>query len=203
MKKLGRKGFTLAELLIAVLLLGFVCVMVTVMTSAILSTTATMQEVAQAEILGSEALENLQNELRFGQGIVVSENSVTLTRHSTNKNSTIKIGDDNEEDKELNGRIVVMFDKTSKGEGGVEAKETVTELLFGGTSYGNLKIADLKFEKKLDTKEEETAGEETKEKKETGTITISLSVKYGDDTLWSGSVSVRPINGLTAAPKSA
>ncbi len=193
MKKLGRKGFTLAELLIAVLLLGFVCVMVTVMTSAILSTTATMQEVAQAEILGSEALENLQNELRFGQGIVVSENSVTLTRHSTNKNSTIKIGDDKEEDKELNGRIVVTFDKTSKGEGGTDKTETVTELLFGGTSYGNLTITDLKFVKDID----ETT------KKETGTITISLSVKYGDDTLWSGSVSVRPINGLTAAPKSA
>ena len=193
MKKLGRKGFTLAELLIAVLLLGFVCVMVTVMTSAILSTTATMQEVAQAEILGSEALENLQNELRFGQGIVVSENSVTLTRHSTNKNSTIKIGDDKEEDKELNGRIVVTFDKTSKGEGGTDKTETVTELLFGGTSYGNLTITDLKFVKDID----ETT------KKETGTITISLSVMYGDDTLWSGSVSVRPINGLTAAPKSA
>lgn len=193
MKKLGRKGFTLAELLIAVLLLGFVCVMVTVMTSAILSTTATMQEVAQAEILGSEALENLQNELRFGQGIEVKGDSVTLTRHSTNKNCTIKIGDDTGEDKELNGRIVVTFEEKSKDAGGTEKTETVTELLFGGTSYGNLTITDLKFVKDID----ETT------KKETGTITISLSVKYGDDTLWSGSVSVRPINGLNSTTESA
>ena len=165
MKKLrDKKGFTLMEMLISVLLLGFVSVMVTVMSSAILSSTVTMKEVAQAEILGSEALDNVQEQLRVAQNVTwKGEGNVTFDRDDTNKDYMLAIED---------GMIVL-----GKVKDGALSDETT--LLFAGSSYGNLKIADLKFSLEGET-----------------SIGIALSVAYGNKTLWSGNVSVRPLNGV-------
>lgn len=153
-----KKGFTLTEMLISVLLLGFVSVMVSVMTSAVLSCTHTMQEVAQAEILGSEAIDNIARELRFGQNIKVDGGSVTFDRDKDNINYTFTLDD---------GKIVL------------KQKEKEGDLLFAGSSYGNLKVEDLKFELSEDN------------------IVIIISIAYGENVLWDSEVFVKPINGIT------
>lgn len=172
-----RRGFTLAELLIAVMLLGFVSLMVSAMTSAILSTTASMQEVPQAEILGNEALENIQGELRLGKEIEVKAGDVTdgtdsgyakFLRQSTNMRCTIALRD---------GKVVINKRPNKTGE---EKEET--EELFDGSAYGNLKVSKLSFS--FDSTE--------------GTIGVSVEISYGVNVVWSGSVSVRPLNGASA-----
>lgn len=172
-----RRGFTLAELLIAVMLLGFVSLMVSAMTSAILSTTASMQEVPQAEILGNEALENIQGELRLGKEIEVKAGDATdgtdsgyakFLRQSTNMRCTIALRD---------GKVVINKQPNKTGE---EKEET--EELFDGSAYGNLKVSKLSFS--FDSTE--------------GTIGVSVEISYGVNVVWSGSVSVRPLNGASA-----
>lgn len=162
MKKLRvKKGFTLAEMLISVLLLGFVSVMVTVMTSAVLSTTNTMQEVAQAEILGTEAIDNVSRELRFALNIKVDErtHTVTFDKDERNQNYTFSL--------DATGKIVLQKDG-----GG--------DLLFAGSSYGNLSVKELKFSLSEDK------------------VMITISISYGDNVLWSSEVTVKPINGISA-----
>lgn len=177
-----RRGFTLAELLIAVMLLGFVSLMVSAMTSAILSTTASMQEVPQAEILGNEALENIQGELRLGKEIEVKAGDVTdgtdsgyaeFLRQSTNMRCTIALRD---------GKVVINKRPNKTGEGEEKEKTEETEELFDGSAYGNLKVSKLSFS--FDSTE--------------GTIGVSVEISYGVNVVWSGSVSVRPLNGASA-----
>lgn len=129
MKKLrNKKGFTLAEMLISVMLLGFVSVMVAVMTSAILNSTVTMREVAQAEVLGSEALDNLQGQLRVAKNVTVAtDGNVRFDIDDANKDYTFDIED---------GKIVLGKEEGGKVSGGP---------LFSGVSYGNLRVTDLQF----------------------------------------------------------
>lgn len=170
MKKLcAKKGFTLTEMLIAVLLLGFVSLMVTAMTSVILNSTITMREVAQAEILGSEALDNLQSRLRVAAKVTVGENGVTFALDSANPGYTLAL------DKE--GKIVLGTgtDGTLTGDG---------DLLFAGSTYGELSIRDLKF---------------SLSEGDASSVAISLSVAHGEKVLWKGNVSVKPLNGISSS----
>lgn len=169
-KTCNKKGFTLTEMLIAVMLLGFVTIMVTVMTSGILNSTITMREVAQAEILGSEALDNLQGQLRVAQSVMVDgDGNVTFDINDVNKDFMFGVDE--------NGMIV---------RGHVPAKEGDVfegDPLFAGVSYGELTVSELRF-----------VGDEAK-----GTIEIFVAVSYGDKALWNGSVSVKPLNGVSLA----
>ena len=197
MKKLSKRGFTLAEMLIAVLLLALVSLMTTIMTSVILTTTADMQEIAQAEILGNEALENLQRVIRFAQNIEFvkvgeEEGYFKYDVDESNKNYTVKISDGNAigEGAPI-PKGMIMLTKLMAIKDGNEMEysfdtdsdnKLIGIPLFGGASYGeNLTIGNLSF-KLNDNKDK---------------VTVSVEVKYGDKTPWSGSVSVRPINGMT------
>ena len=166
MKKLrNKKGFTLTEMLISVMLLGFVSAMVAVMSSAILNSTVSMQEVAQAEILGSEALDNIQGQLRVAENVTVgTDGKVTFDTDSSNRGYMFSVND---------GKIVMEHIKDG---------ETVTESLFAGVSYDNLTVSDLHF-----------VGDYEKK-----AIEIFVAVASGDKTLWSGSVTVKPLNGMSA-----
>ena len=172
MKKLrNTKGFTLTEMLIAVMLLGFVCALVTAMTSRVLEATVTMQEVAQAEILGSEVFDNLQGQLRVAQKIEVNEKAndgkgITFDIDSANVGYTFAVKD---------GKIVL-----GHGKDGVITEENKGTPPFGGVSYGNLSVKSLEFA---------ASGEDS--------IKISVSISYGEKTLWSGDVTVTPLNGMT------
>ncbi len=161
-----RRGFTLTETLISVLLLGFVSVMVTVMTSAILNSTVTMREVAQAEILGSEALDNLQGQLRVAKNVTVgADGDVTFDIDDANKGYTFGVDA---------GKIVM-------GKIPKEGEVFAGDPLFAGVSYGNLHVSELQF-----SADGETVG-------------IFVAVSFGSKTLWRGSVSVKPLNGLLTA----
>lgn len=205
MKKFrSKKGFTLVELLVSAMLLGFVSLLVTVITSAVLNSTTTMTQVAHAEILGSEALTNMQNELRF-TNIVATDLKVSVQEK----------GSDGEN---LPTAECLVFKYSSKTSGGnaasvqyglgkyngkiylgavKEDKEeniwTEPQPLFDGVSYdnGNLKISELKF---VPEEETDSTGKGTGKIKAVG---IEVSVSFGAKILWSGSVSVRPISGLS------
>lgn len=165
MKKLvSKRGFTLAEMLIAVLLLGIVTAMEAVITSAVLNNTVMAKEMAQAEILGSEALDNIQAELRFAMNIKVGDGVVTFNHDKANEGCVLALNDE--------GRIILEI---KQPDGSVNKDE-----LFVGVSYGNLTISQLTFE----------------EDKAQGSVKTTVYVSFGDKALWSGSVSVRPINGM-------
>ena len=168
MKKLrSKKGFTLTEMLISVLLLGFVSLMVSVMTSVILSSTATMREVAQAEILGSDALENLQGQLRVAKSVTIDDKgNLTFDIDDANTGYIFDV----EDGVIVLGKAVTKEGETFKG-----------DPLFGGSSYGNLKIEELKFS----LSESNTS------------VEIAVAVSYDGKTLWSGSVTVKPLNGIS------
>lgn len=177
MKKLvSKRGFTLAEMLIAALLLGFVTVMAAVMTSAVLNNTVIVKEVAQAEILGSEALDNIQAELRYALDVDVDEDGTVRFGHDK-ANPYCSLALNNE------GKIFLQInDQIIDGSGKKSYKLVSESELFEGVSYGNLKITKLTFEKGKD--------------KAAGSVKATVSVSYGDKVLWQGSVSVRPINGV-------
>ncbi len=167
MKKLrNKKGFTLTEMLIAVLLLGFVSVMVTVMTTAILNSTVIMREVAQAEILGSEALDNLQGQLRIAKNVAVDDGNVTFDIDESNKNYTFRVED---------GQIAIGQVKEGVFNG---------DTLFAGVSYGNLSVTKLQF---------------SGDNKKKNVVEILIEISYGSKALWSGSVTVKPLNGVIIA----
>lgn len=161
-KRFGKRGFTLAEMLIAIALLGFVTAMTTVMTSVVLRSTVMMREVAQAEILGSEALDNLQGQLRVAYKVQIDASGVTFDLDTANKGYTFAVED---------GQIIL---------GKMEEGKVKGEPLFAGVSYGDLRVTSLQFS--------DGGGE---------TIQISLAISYGEKTLWNGSVTVKPLNGVS------
>ncbi len=164
-KLLSKKGFTLAEMLIAVLLLGFVSVMVAVMSSAVLNSTFMIKEVAQAEILGSEALDNVQNELRFALNVKIDNNEKTVTFDPDRHNQNYHFG--------INDEGMIVLHHTKDG-------SDVSDLLFSGVSYGNLKVDSLEFS---------ASG--------TSGVSVSVSIAYGKKILWSGSAAFNLLNGVT------
>lgn len=187
MKKLvSKRGFTLVEMLIAVMLLGFVSIMAAVMTAAVLNNTVIVKEVAQAEILGSEALDNIQSELRFALNVQVQlhegEKKATELHFGHNEANPDCIMTLNKD-----GKIILKIPQPPKA-GSSEptgSSESSVDVLFDGVSYGNnLKISSLTFEEDTENK---------------GSVKATVSVSYGDDkVLWQGSVSVCPINGAVA-----
>ncbi len=161
----SKRGFTLTEMLISVMLLGIVSVMVTVMTSAVLSSTSMMQEIAQAEILGNAVLENVQGQLRIAQKIKVEKDTgqVNFDIDDANTDYTFDLKD---------GQIVLITKKSEKEQ---------QEIFFRGVSYGNLSVGELQF---------------TEDSKK-GAIGVSVSIALGEKILWTGSITVKPLNGLT------
>ncbi len=174
MKKLrAKRGFTLAEMLISVLLLGLVSIMVSVMTSAVLSTTSVMQDISQAEILGTEALENIQGVLRVAYSVEIAETTdetCEIVIAIDENNTDYRLGIDDE------GMIIL-----GQPVDGAEGEVLDGKPLFSGVSYGNLKVKSLMF----------VADDEG------DTVTVSVSVSRGEKTIWTGSVTVRPLSGVS------
>lgn len=172
------KGFTLAEMLMSVLLLALVSVMATVMSSAVLGTTNTMQEIAQAEILGTEALENMQSRLRVALNIEIDETTGTITFDidDANKGYTFGIGTETDGDSANVGKIVLG---RRSPDGKLKGKP-----LFSGVSYGNLKVTKLSFAWK---------------DKDTGEVVITVEISYGSQPLFNGSIGVRSLNSKRSA----
>ena len=172
----ARRGFSLPEMLIAVLLLGLVSIMATVMTSAVLSTTHLMQDISQAEILGNELLENVQGVLRVAYSVEIAETK------SDNTCDLVLAIDENNTDY----RFVIDEGKIILGQPIDDEKKVFDgDLLFSGVSYGGLKVDSLSF-----------AADDAED-----TVTVSVSVSRGGKTIWTGSIKVRPLSGVSEIKK--
>lgn len=174
-KLLSKRGMTLAEMLIAVLLLGFISAMVTVMTSAVLSTTTQISAVSQAEILGAEVLDNIAREIRLASRVEVENGYLAFDRgtENTDKNYYLAL-------KEDDGKIYV-------GQGAIDtdslfAESNKPDLFFGGASYGDCTVKSLTFE----------------QTEKSGPITVGVEVAFNGKVVWSEQVTVKPLTNIIA-----
>lgn len=123
-KKLkSRRGLTLLEVLVAVILLTLLTAGGVTATSAVMASYNRMSEAAQAEILASTVIEALANEIRLGRNISVGPGgeSITLDSVTFGEGSTFSLNPD--------GRLVVEV----KGVTG--QKQVLSE-----STYGSLKL---------------------------------------------------------------
>ena len=125
-KKLkSRRGVTIVELLVAVILLTLLTAGGITATSAVMSNYVHMSEATRAEILASTVMEALTNEIRLGRNISVAGdgNSITLDSVNFGVGNTFTLNE---------GHLVV----------GAENKAVLSE-----KTYGGLTLSDLSFKK--------------------------------------------------------
>ncbi len=145
-----RKGFTLTETLAAVAIVAMVACAGAAVTTSVFTVRVHMTEAADASTLGSTLLQELANELRFGQNIVVSDHSVTLDSAAYG-----------------HAAIAVTDGRVTAGGGPILAD----------AAYGGLSVTTLDF----------IGGD--------GSIGIQLALSGCDGELWTGELSVTPLNG--------
>lgn len=149
----NKKGFTLAETLVAVAIVALAACAGTAVTVSVFNVRVHMTEAADASTLGSTLLQELANELRFGQNIAVSGHSVTLDSAVYGQDSTIKLD---------GGRVTA-------GDGPILAD----------AAYGGLTVTSLDF---IDSGD--------------GSVRIYIALSGREGELWTGELSVTPLNGL-------
>lgn len=174
-----KKGFTLAEVLIAVAILAIFCSMAAVGTTALFGTGEKISAVSKAAVLGSDVMEVLTNEVRFGEEFDVKDGKLTYNSSTYGDHCTVTIGSGTYEvydssgntvQKELNKQLVIM-----QGAKGTSQKSFVP---IGTAAYGdNVFINSLNF---------------TVEKDKSVTITVSITSNDGGD-LWNHSATIVPL----------
>lgn len=132
MKKLrNKKGFSLVEMLLATLLLAILSSIAMVTTSVIFGTGTDMKVIAKAEVLGSEVLNVIKNEMRFCEKLDVSDDGkISFSSVSYGANTSISL--------ETDGRMYFTSDGLGKD---------VKFYPIGNTVYDEVKIKDLTFTK--------------------------------------------------------
>lgn len=171
-RRSSRAGFTLTETLIAVVILALMSAAGAAASGAVLSTRNDMMEVADAQVLASTVLETLADEIRFGQDVRVQDSTGELRLNSLSfgADAVFTVGDD--------GRVKAVSDAL-KGKGGEFA------LLLPDSAYTTLRVKTLSFEKETDS-----GGVPT------GAVVIKLTIEGRGGELWSGSLTVTPLNGI-------
>lgn len=125
------KGFTLAETLIVVLIMGILTAAGSAAISAVMATRVGMIQVADAEILGSTSLQSLANELRFGQDITVDQEGNYVILDSTTYGTDTK--------------FYLEKDKENTNYGKLKYGTEEGSHIFGESTYSGLSISDLQF----------------------------------------------------------
>ncbi len=182
MKNLRRKkGFTLAEVLIAVGILAIFCSMAAVGTTALFGTGEQISTVSKAAVLGSDVMEVLTNEVRFGENFSVNKENGQLTYDSSTYGDQCKVtigqgtydvydSSGKTVQKELNKQLVIV-----QGAEGTSQKSFVP---IGTAAYGdNVFINSLGF----------TVNDDS-----SVTITVSITSSDGGD-LWNHSTTIVPL----------
>ncbi len=173
MRKLrSKKGFTLTETLLCVALLAIMSAAGAVASGVVISVRNGMIETADAEILGSTALETLADEVRYGQNIAMEQESATETTQVLKMDSLtygtrtyFKVKDG-----------YLWVDSAS-----LAGKDAEYHMVVSESAYTHLKVGEFKMEQDSSS----------------GTIEISVAVENsGGKELWSGSVTVKPLNGI-------
>ena len=124
-KMRNRKGFTLAETLVVLALLAIMTVAGMAGISAVMASRNGMIQTADAEVLGSTALQSIANELRFGRNIKILDGGSKVSMVSTTYGTATVISVDDE------GKL--KFNDTPDG-------QFMTE-----HAYTGLKITDVTF----------------------------------------------------------
>ncbi len=169
MRKLrSKKGFTLTETLLCVALLAILSAAGAVASGVVISVRNGMIETADAEVLGSDVLTTMANEVRYGRNFVVDATGAVTQMDSMTFGPGAKFSVD------VNGKLYVDS----------EALHSMTEPEFhkvlSDSAYTHLKVGKFKMEQDS-----------------SGNIEISVTVaNSGGKELWNGSVTVKPLNGI-------
>lgn len=175
-KIFNKKGVSLAEVLITVAIMAIFVSMAAVGTSALFGTGEEMMNVSKSAVLGSDVLQIITNEIRYGENVsTVSGDGGVLTDRLAYNSSSYGEGCT----MFLDGGKLVINQKSTKTDisgNKVDVDRTFTPI--GDVAYGNVKIVELAFG--LDD-----AG-----------VAVNVSVKISDGdsgALWENSVSVVPL----------
>lgn len=170
-KFFNRRGFTVAEMLICVAILAIFVSMAAVGTSAMFRTGDRMKEVAKAEILGSDVLQLVMNEIRYGEEFDLTETKVSFKSSAYGNNCEMT---------QEGGELVFKRTVIKTLEDNTSQKETETFHPIGTVAYTNVTIRSLTFKWKSEEKKEE--------------IVVSVVICNREDKdLWDGSVTVCPL----------
>ena len=166
----GRGGFSLAECLVALLILSIMSMTACMGISNAMHNRAQSIAVANAQTVASTAAQAVADQIRYGQIEQVDSDSVVLTSSTYGPRVRLKLDD--------LGHLVVQ------GDGGAGAP---VYALLGEKAYGGLAVDNLAFEAR-----------KTGDRVDSVRITLSVDSKpasAGDSThLWSLSYSVAPLN---------
>lgn len=184
--KRKRKGFTLAETLIVVVILGLLTAAGVAGISAVMATRVGMIQTADAEILGSTAFQALSNELRFGHIIEINKDYVILDSVTYGPDAKIELQKDDNGIRLVCSKEVEnesQNDTESSQEGNSdsqETKKTVSTAILSESTYSGLSISGLEFGKCNDNK----------------SITVLLTISGAKGELWSEEFAITPLNGI-------
>lgn len=168
------KGFTLAETLIAILILSLVTVAGTAAVTTVLSVRNRMIQVANAQMLASTAAEAVADELRFGQDLTVSKDKDFITMGSSLYGAGSK--------------LTLSAEAASAGQLVVTGADGITREMLGAKAYDDLHFSGLEFT----LNEPDPAAGAAAE----ASVTVAMTVAdaAGHD-LWSTEFTVVPLNG--------
>ncbi len=187
-RKLRRRtGFTLAETLIAVMILALVTAAGTAGVTAVLAVRNRMIQVSNAQVLASAAAEAVADELRFGRGIEAAKNKVTMDSSLFDRGCTLRLSTGGTgEYKTPAGRTVpagrLVMERTETA-----GADPVLREVLGGDMYRDLHFSDLTF---------------TVDKTGTDDATVAVHLTVADTggrDLWSADFTVVPLNGAGSA----
>ncbi len=170
-KKLrSRRGFSLTEVLICVVLLALMSAAGATVASAVLSTRNDMLETADAQVLASTVLEAVSNEIRYGEYVTLTTTGRTTTLTLTS--STFGV---NTEFSAESGHVTVASSVITSSTG-----ESYKKLLPDSAYTMGLTVTGLTFEKG-----------------DGNSVKITVTLQGRGDHAWTKSLTVTPLNGLT------
>lgn len=170
----SKKGFTLAEALIAVAILAIFVSMAAVGTSALFGTGEEMMAVSKAAVLGSDVLGAVTNEIRFGVNFKTNtDGTLTYTSSSYGEGCTIKI-----DEKGYEGQFVIVQTASTADEEGNLISHTNLFLPVGSAAYDEVWIKALTFTIQEDS----------------DTVEVKIAIKEGDEkVLWEQTAHITPL----------
>lgn len=168
------RGVSIAEMLVAVVLLSLLTAGGVTVTAAVMANYIRMKEAANADILASTVIEALSNEIRLGRDIKLTGTDpavLTLTSAYFGDGAELTLDEDT-------GRLV------AKKTGEPDQKQILSD-----SAYSGLHLKDLKFEKEVPSGAPAVGGTPGRT-----VYTISFTVcNSSNSELWKNSASAAPM----------
>lgn len=128
----SRRGVTLTEMLIAVAILAIFVTTAAVGTSALFGTGEQMMAASKAAVLGSDVMDVITNELRFGEDFTGGGTSLTFSSASYGEGCTMRIED---------GELVI----SKPSDAGTDPAEEKIYRPIGEVAYREVTVGSLDF----------------------------------------------------------